>query len=932
MASSRLSLISLPERERIRNLLKNPEEDFQEIISLIENKLEKTTRVLKESKERYKSLIEQTSDAVFCYEYDPPIPINLPIEEQVKLLYDCILIECNIVCAKSYGFDNVEDVVGRKLTDLFGTTSSSLDKLFINMIKGDYHTVDGVGVEKLPNGEERYFLNNGHGVIENGKLLRVWGTFRDITERKKAEQKLKESETKFRMIADNSLIGISIVQNDQLKYVNKQAAEMLGYTVEEMTGWSISDVLKKIHPEDLHLLIENIKKILNNEDDALDHLEYRSITRSGDIMWNDSYGAQVSFEGKPAQLNVTMDITEKKIAEQKLKESEKRNRSLIEALSQTGIGIDIIDVDYNILFQSHFLKDRFGNHPNKKCYEYYRGREEYCENCQALRTIQNNTVEKHTVTGVDNHIYEIISAPFPNADGTVDKAIEVLRDITDKVIAEKKLRESEENFRTIAEDSHLAITILQDDLVVYTNQKMADMFGYDREEMLTWTPKEYAKTVAEDSLEFVMEQARKKQIGDPNIETHYPIHCVKSSGEKFWVDNISTTIIYNGRPADLVTILDTTDKREAEQKLKESEEKFRNITEESLLAICIVQDDVIKYVNQEMAYLYGYSVEEVLNWKPGESLKTTAPDSLEIVKEQLRKKQAGDQDVVSHYQIQVRKKNGKLFWVDNLSKTIMYEGRPADLVSQIDITARVKAQQELIKLNQLKSELLRRTSHELKTPLVSIKGFSELLLQVHRNKLDPIVVSALNEIQQGCLRLENLIGDILKTAELESGTTHLNKSEEDLSFLVRVCVNEIKGFSKLRKHDVNLKLHENLITQFEKEQIHQVISNLLNNAVKYTPPSGLIEIKSEIRDGFIILSIKDNGIGFTEEEKARLFQQFGKIERYGQGMDIIAEGSGFGLFISKKIIELHGGKIWVESEGRNKGSKFSFSLPTSEEK
>jgi signal transduction histidine kinase len=122
-------------------------------------------------------------------------------------------------------------------------------------------------------------------------------------------------------------------------------------------------------------------------------------------------------------------------------------------------------------------------------------------------------------------------------------------------------------------------------------------------------------------------------------------------------------------------------------------------------------------------------------------------------------------------------------------------------------------------------------------------------------------------------------------------------------------------------------MQDNLITLIEKEQIHQVISNLLNNAVKYTPPGGSIEIKSEIKENFIIISINDNGIGFTEEEKGMIFKQFGKIERYGQGLDIIAEGSGFGLFISKRIIELHGGEIWVESEGRNKGSTFYLSLP-----
>lgn len=137
----------------------------------------------------------------------------------------------------------------------------------------------------------------------------------------------------------------------------------------------------------------------------------------------------------------------------------------------------------------------------------------------------------------------------------------------------------------------------------------------------------------------------------------------------------------------------------------------------------------------------------------------------------------------------------------------------------------------------------------------------------------------------------------------------------------------MRGLARLRNITVTSKIKNKLTTSFEPEQLHQVISNLINNAIKYTPPDGTIEIESEVNDGYITVSVKDSGIGITEEEKDRLFTQFGKIERYGQGLDIISEGSGLGLYISKKVIELHGGKIWVESQGRNKGSTFHFSLP-----
>ncbi len=101
----------------------------------------------------------------------------------------------------------------------------------------------------------------------------------------------------------------------------------------------------------------------------------------------------------------------------------------------------------------------------------------------------------------------------------------------------------------------------------------------------------------------------------------------------------------------------------------------------------------------------------------------------------------------------------------------------------------------------------------------------------------------------------------------------------------------------------------------------------MRNAITYTPTNRIIKIQVKIKNKFIIVSIKDNGIGFTEMEKKQLFQQFTKIDRSNFNIDLGVEGSGLGLYITKKIVELHGGEIWVESEGRNKGSIFYFSLP-----
>jgi PAS domain S-box-containing protein len=143
------------------------------------------------SEERLRSLIEQTSDPLFCYEFDPPIRTSLPAEAQIGLMYDCTLVECNDAYAALQGAEQASDVVGKKLTQLFSATPSSLDELFKAVVEGGYQVIDREGTEIRDDGTRRYFLNNGHGVVREGLLVRVWGTCRDSTERRRAERLLR---------------------------------------------------------------------------------------------------------------------------------------------------------------------------------------------------------------------------------------------------------------------------------------------------------------------------------------------------------------------------------------------------------------------------------------------------------------------------------------------------------------------------------------------------------------------------------------------------------------------------------------------------------------------------------------------------------------------------------------------------------------------
>jgi two-component system sensor histidine kinase ResE len=156
----------------------------------------------------------------------------------------------------------------------------------------------------------------------------------------------------------------------------------------------------------------------------------------------------------------------------------------------------------------------------------------------------------------------------------------------------------------------------------------------------------------------------------------------------------------------------------------------------------------------------------------------------------------------------------------------------------------------------------------------------------------------------------------------------LEKKSENLSAIIRELSKEMMYLIKERNLVLNLELPDYLYVNVDRVRIEQVITNLILNAVKNTAPQGYITVKLQEQDNWAEISVLDTGVGLTEDEMNIIFTRFGKIERYGQGLEYIdIQGSGLGLYISKEIVDLHGGQIRAESEGRNKGSTFIIKLP-----
>lgn len=228
-----------------------------------------------------------------------------------------------------------------------------------------------------------------------------------------------------------------------------------------------------------------------------------------------------------------------------------------------------------------------------------------------------------------------------------------------------------------------------------------------------------------------------------------------------------------------------------------------------------------------------------------------------------------------------------------------------------------KSYEKLKALDKLKTEFLQSTSHELRTPLTSLRGFVELIREKQLGKITKKQSEALKVIHYDVERLTNMITKILETAKIEAGTKK-KCVHFDFNTLVKEVVSTLSLAIKKKKLALILKLKKLPLVTADREQITQVLMNLIHNAIKYTD-TGSVTIKTRKEGKNVLFSVTDTGIGIKKEFLPLLFSKFFQVTH-------TTSGSGLGLYISKRVVELHKGKIWAESQPE-KGSTFCFTLP-----
>lgn len=402
---------------------------------------------------------------------------------------------------------------------------------------------------------------------------------------------------------------------------------------------------------------------------------------------------------------------------------------------------------------------------------------------------------------------------------------------------------------------------------------------------------------------------------------------------------LSVSVLYRMANSEILQ------RKKAEEAMGQAEENYRAIFNAANDAIFVhdIRTGSILDVNQKTEDMYGYSREEMKRLNV-EAISAGEPpfrqaDALKWIQDAA----AGKPQL---FEWMAKDKKGRLFWVEVNLKHAVIGGVLCLLAVVRDIGERKKAEEQLLwakehaeSANRAKSEFLATMSHELRTPLNHIIGFTELIADKKVGGLNETQEEYLNDVIESSRHLLSLINDILDLSKVEAGKMEFHPVDMDLRGLMEDSLFMVK--EKALKHGISLMTEMNGIPEIiraDHRKLKQVMYNLLSNAVKFTPDGGEIRVTAEVArgarfgaqsefpgDGHIIfISLKDSGIGIKEEDLERIFNPFEQLDNSASRQ---YQGTGLGLSLTRRLVELHGGRIWAESEGEGKGSCFHFIIP-----
>lgn len=729
---------------------------------------------------------------------------------------------------------------------------------------------------------------------DKGEPLEIVGFWSDITGRKRTEEVLhKSKETTEDYLNIAAEIIISLDARGDITLLNESGHRLLGYEKGELAG---KNWFENCIPKELRREVAGVfQKLIHGEINNVTTYENSVITKTGEekiILWHNTL--LKNDDGRIiGTLSSGEDITRRKHAEEALRKSvtdykrlSNEFQALLDAIPDN---LTLLSPDLKIIWANKGAAQGFGLTTNdligKYCYNLWQKRTEPYERCPVQRSFITGKPENEEFVAPDGRFWDLRTVPIKEDNGNIISVIEVGRDITERKIAENKLRQSEERFSIIFKTSPFAITLttITEGRFIDVNDSFLHLTGHKRDEVINSTIADLKIWVNPDERTQMLQQLYKEGYVN-NFELIYN----KKSGEhRIALASVSVLDIDEAKCL-LAFFYDITDRKRAEEALRESESKFRTVADTSVAAIFIYQGDKFIYMNPASEDITGFNQSELLSIQFWDIIH---PEFREKVKERGLARQRGEA-VPSRYEFKIIRKDGEERWIDFGAGAIHLEGKPAALGIAFDITERKRAEKELQssykQMRQLmarmqaireeeSSRIAREIHDELGQTLTGIKmdlSFLEERLSEKINLSNELnVTSKINSIS-------NLADSAIQT--IRKITTELRPAILDSMGLVAAIEWQAEEFEKRTgiRCSYSSEVENVELDRDHSTAIFRILQESLTNITRHAKATKVsITLKREFKN--LVMEIIDNGRGIATNElnKINTFGILGMKER-----------------------------------------------------
>lgn len=778
----------------------------------------------------------------------------------------------------------------------------------------------------------------------DGKITGSVVVGRDITQQKQIQQKLADSEERYRLIADNSLDVIWVINPfiGKFTYVSPSVTKLRGFTPEEVLNQPVWEALT---PESLNIVNEtlqtNLAEFMAKGSGTVSFVnEVDQPCKDGSIVHTEVTTTFVFNKmGEVEIIGVSRNINDRKAAEEAQKLSRENFRkafrtspaALLITRFSDGTFMEMNEAYCNIV--GYDVKELTGRKTTD--FNIFTNPDDRQKIIENLLSQQKPEYFETTIRNKQGEIKHVVAAQDFVTFNNEKCIMSSFLDITERKISEEKIRESEEKFRMIFESASIGKSNTEINGTVRVNKAFSDMLGYSGEELENKTWQEISHPAEIPFIEKILKPVLSGEKPSIRFEKRYR----RKDGNYLWCDvNVAVRFDKNGKPLHFITtVVDISEKKKAEEELRRLNAELENRVKERTAELSDLYNNApcgyhsldhegffIQINDTELKWL-GYTRDEMIGKMKASDLLTE--ESLLVMMKTFP--QLKSQGWVKDVEFDMIRKDQTIIHL-LLSASAVYDKDGEFLMSRstvIDYTDIEKAQkalkesrEQLQSANKELESFAYSISHDLRAPLRAIDGFVRMILEDYGHTFDNEAQRMFNVVRDNAKKMDKLITDLLALSRITRA--EIFNQTLDMNLLIQSIINE--NFPIEIIDDTQFIISELPRAMGDQVLIRQALINLISNAIKYTRPvrKRKIEIGGYSEKEKFIYFVKDNGVGFNPQYQHKLFGIFQRLHK-----DAEFEGTGVGLAIVQRIINRHGGSVWAEGE-INKGATFFFSLPS----